>query len=280
VKSQAKRLFQDWFEVWEAEPGLHVIAEPFHHEDVKSYLIAGRDRAVLVDTGMGVGDIRQVVEALTSLPLSVLNSHSHWDHIGGNWRFSGGEIAIHRLEAEGLEHPSSPERVASFFTPESLSRPLPPETDPDHARIRPTKATRLLDGGETIDLGDRRLEIIHAPGHSPGGIVVVDRDSKLMLTTDVVYEAPLYAHLVGSNIADYLTTLALLEREAAWMERLYPSHNRTPIEPGLVAEARVALEAIVAGRPPDVVEGDRATHRFGAFSFYVRADDPALRGGA
>src|SRR5688572_30741691 len=95
-----RRLVQSWFEVWEIEPGVFAIEEPFHKERVKSYLVVGSGRAVLIDTGMGVGDISNVARSLTKLPVSVINSHAHWDHIGGNWRFS--EIAIHRSEAAAL----------------------------------------------------------------------------------------------------------------------------------------------------------------------------------
>ena len=76
-------LVQDWFRVWEDRPGIWVIEEPLHSECVKSNLIVGRDRAVLIDTGMGVGDIRKLVMELTRLPVTVVQSHAHNDHIGG-----------------------------------------------------------------------------------------------------------------------------------------------------------------------------------------------------
>jgi glyoxylase-like metal-dependent hydrolase (beta-lactamase superfamily II) len=272
IAEMTKLFYQEWFEVWEPEPGVHVIQEPHHSENVKSYLVLGDRRAVLIDTGMGIGDIKSVVDDLTKLPVTVLNSHAHWDHIGGNWRFD--EILIHRAEAEALGTPPAAARLRTFFSDQFLSAPLPDDCDLSTFEIRPSRATTLLDGGETIDLGGRTLRIIHAPGHSPGGIVVVDDDNKLLFTTDVAYASRLYAFLSHSNVGDYRETLARLEPIAAVMRALFPSHDATPIEPALVGQMRAAFDEVIAGRVPEQLEGDVALHEFGRFSIAVPARLP------
>src|ERR1700716_162819 len=73
-----------WFEVYRIRPGVFAIYEPHQFEEVISYLILGKRRALLFDTGLGVGAISQVVRQLTPLPITVLNSHTHFDHTGGN----------------------------------------------------------------------------------------------------------------------------------------------------------------------------------------------------
>ena len=75
---------EDWFRIVELEPGVTLIEEPWHHEHVKSYLITGTKRAVLLDADMGIGNLRGVVRGLTRLPVTVVLSHAHWDHIGGS----------------------------------------------------------------------------------------------------------------------------------------------------------------------------------------------------
>src|SRR6266700_5966665 len=77
-----------WFEVYRIRPGVFAIYEPHQQEEVISYLVLGTKKAVLFDTGMGISDIKKLVEHLTPLPVSVLNSHTHNDHVGDNWRFS------------------------------------------------------------------------------------------------------------------------------------------------------------------------------------------------
>src|SRR5258708_24952993 len=79
-----------WFEVYKIRPGVFAIYEAHQLEEVISYLIIGRDKALLFDTGMGISNIQAVVAGLTKLPVSVLNSHTHNDHVGDNWRFTDG----------------------------------------------------------------------------------------------------------------------------------------------------------------------------------------------
>src|SRR5437899_214882 len=93
-----------WFEVYRIRPGVFAIYEPHQSEEVISYLIMGRKRAVLFDTGMGISDIKKVTAELTQLPVSVVNSHTHNDHVGDNWRFSdvyGMDTAFTRESAKG-----------------------------------------------------------------------------------------------------------------------------------------------------------------------------------
>ena len=267
--SNEKHIHQDWFEVWEAEPGVHVIAEPFHFERVRSYLIEGADRAVLLDTGMGIGDIKAIVDELTDLPVTVLNSRAHWDHIGGNWRFD--QIMIHEAEAEDLSKSRPGGTIAHWFTDDLLSGPLPEGVTPENIEIKASHATTLLKGGEAIDLGGRVLEIVHTPGHSLGGVVVVDRSNGLLFTTDVAYLAPLYAYAPSANVAVYRNSLALLESIASDMRLALPSHDQTPFDPAKISEMRQAFDDILAGRTADEISGDIATHKFHEFSVMVPA---------
>nr|MDP9472148.1 MBL fold metallo-hydrolase [Chloroflexota bacterium] len=111
-------LVQGWFAVSAPEEGVFTIEEPLHEEQVKSYLVVGSERAILIDTGMGVGDIRTLVADLTDRPVTVVNSHVHWDHIGGNGLFA--EILIHPTEADVLRRGVPNERLRPNFTPDRL----------------------------------------------------------------------------------------------------------------------------------------------------------------
>jgi glyoxylase-like metal-dependent hydrolase (beta-lactamase superfamily II) len=245
---------------------LHVIAEPLHFEDVRSYLIEGNDRAILFDTGMGVGDIKTVVDELTMLPISVLNSHAHWDHIGGNWRFD--QIMIHGAEADDLSRTRS---LADKFPDNLLFGRLPTGIERKHLEVKASHATTLLSGGERIDLGGRILEIMHTPGHSPGGIVAVDHNNGIIFTTDVAYLAPLYAYAPTTNLVDYRRSLLEMERIASRMRVAYPSHNQTPFDPAKIKQMRLAFDSILEGRRPDGVDETIARHVFGEFSVLVPA---------
>src|SRR5436309_11482151 len=152
---------RSWFDVRRLEAGVHLVSEPGH---VNSFLIEGTRSAVLLDTGLGVGNIRAVAAELTGKPLLVVNSHYHFDHTGGNHQF--GEIAIHRVGAELLGRPA-PEGLAAAYmdytrrllqawgpykraddvyfhllTVERLIRPLPEQFDRGGSRIIPTRPQR------------------------------------------------------------------------------------------------------------------------------------------
>jgi glyoxylase-like metal-dependent hydrolase (beta-lactamase superfamily II) len=267
---------QGWFQIERLDDGIYAISEPFHVEEVRSHLVIGEERAMLIDTGMGVGDIRAVVGDLTNLPVTVVNSHAHWDHIGGNHRFD--EIVIHQAEAHKLPLGVGNERLRRAFAPEHLRRQPPEGFDIETFSIPPSVASLLLSGGERFDLGGRVVDVIHAPGHSPGGIVLFDQDRGQLLSTDVAYAGALYAFGVDANLADYRSTLAMLAEMAPDLKAVYPSHNAASIAPALLPLMRDGLDAAISGRTPDERIDGLAQHKFGEFSILVAMNDPETAG--
>ena len=142
---------QTWFEVYKVFEGVYAIYEPGQFEEVISYLILGQKESLLFDTGLGIGDIKKLVRELTELPIMVVNSHTHYDHIGGNYQFdsiytSSSHFAIDN--AKGRDHKS----VAEFVGEGWIWKSLPEGFDKDEYCIRPFKITNYLDDGDIIDL--------------------------------------------------------------------------------------------------------------------------------
>ena len=257
-------LEQGWFAVDTPAEGVWRIQEPLHDENVKSFLLAGTERAALIDTGMGVGDIGAVVARLTSLPVVVINSHAHWDHIGGNARFD--EIWIHEAEAAGLVNGVGNDVLQTWFAPERLRGPLPPGADPATIAYPPTPATGTLEGGEEIDLGDHCLEVIHAPGHSPGGICLWDERNRILFTTDVAYPCAL---LVDSrdDLAVYHRTLERLAALDPAPAMVLGSHCDVEMPVAMLAAQRDAIAAIMADESPGrELDGGVLRWEFNGFS--------------
>jgi len=262
-----------WFDVFESEPGIFIIAEPHHVERVKSALVVGDENAILIDTGMGVANIRDIVESLTTKPVVVVNSHAHWDHVGGNHLFD--EIWIHPAEAGELAKGYPNARIRGWFGPESLTGPLPEGVDPDTLAIAPSRATGLLREGQTFGLGNRTLEVLHCPGHSPGGIVLLDRVNGILFSTDVAYAGYLYAY-AGDWLQTYYQSLTRLANLAPDLHVLYPSHNERSISPSLLPRMADALAGIIAGRTPDSFNDDVAVYddsEVGVYLFPPRAEE-------
>lgn len=280
----------DWFAVEEVEPGTWLVGEPGH---VNCFLIEGTERAVLVDTGLGIADIASAAGALTDRPVLAVNTHSHSDHRGGNWRFA--DVAAHPLAAGTLTQPVDGDYLAGYlevaraqlaacerareaddrffhlFTATTRPRPLPedagrwavpagPEPDP-------------LADGERIGLGGRDLTVLHTPGHSPDSICLLDERAGLLFAGDTLITGDFWAHTPDTEIEVFAATLRKLADElAGQLSAIYPAHTlRYRARPAFLAAAADAFEAIAAGtsvgRPgTDLLLRPALRHEFAEFT--------------
>jgi glyoxylase-like metal-dependent hydrolase (beta-lactamase superfamily II) len=199
---------ENWYRTAPAGDGITHIWEPHIKEFYRCNIwhVRGRAHDMLVDSGMGVVSLRAQVRALAERPLTAVASHTHFDHIGCHHEFT--ERAVHRDEAELLAHPDRKATLADPYVTDDIFTALPPG-DYDSARyeVAPAAATRVLETGDVIDLGDRHIEVIHTPGHSPGGIMLFERDSGVLISGDTVYDGPLIDDAYHSDRAVYIATM-------------------------------------------------------------------------
>ncbi|MDR2725333.1 MAG: MBL fold metallo-hydrolase [Candidatus Adiutrix sp.] len=248
------RTASSWFEVYLMPCGGWAVYEPGHFQEVISFLFEGRDRSLLWDTGLGLGDMRALTESLTAKPLIVLNSHSHFDHMGGNWQFEAVHAADHPVARARITRGLGREAVAEHMSPDQFSRPLPPDFDPAGYEIRGAGYIPVSEG-RSFDLGGRVFEILATPGHSPDSLMLFDRENSILLTGDTFYPAALYTHLdagdgLASDFQTYRATMDRLARDYGRVRHLYCSHNE-PVQPGArLIEAAAAFEAVAAGNRP------------------------------
>ena len=262
-------LHQGWFAVTRPEPGVTMIGEPLHVEDPKSFLVEGNDRAVLLDTGIGVGDIGRLVRSLTDRPVTVVTTHAHWDHAGGNRHFR--DVSAPAGAHAALSAGWSDERMARALAETECTGPLPAGTDRGHAGIPPQTPGGTVSDGDTIDLGGRVLEVIAAPGHCPDLIVLIDRANGILFGTDAVYAAGLYAQSDDSDLPTYLATLRRLVALVPDLRVVYSSHGTVPFEPRLIIGMERAMVAVMSGRTAERTAFGGQYHDFGAFGIIVRA---------
>ena len=183
-------VFDPWFEVYRVAPNTMAIYEPHQSEETISYLILGKDKGLLLDTGMGISDIRKVTSELTPLPIIVVNSHTHDDHVGGNWQFPtvySMDTEFSRTNAKGSTADAQAE-----IAPGEICGDLPKGFDAKTYRTKPWTIARYIHDGDTIDLGGRTLEILSTPGHTPDAICLFDRANGLLFTGDTYYPAPIW----------------------------------------------------------------------------------------
>lgn len=271
--SSGKALSGGWFAVSQPEPHVFMIEEPRHRELVKSFLIVGEERAILIDSGMGVAPIRPLVKELTGRPVLIVTSHAHWDHIGGHHEFAPDtDVLIHPLEAKALGAGVAGERLRRWLAPESLLGPLPPGFDVASAAIPPSSATGMLHGGERLELGGRSLVVHPAPGHSPGLLVLVDEVNGILFSTDAAYAGDLYAQLPDSDLMAYQRTLEALAAMAPTLRTVLAAHGERQIAPHELVTMSAAVDDVIDGRRPDERHGGVAAHAFDGFRLLVSDD--------
>jgi len=218
-----------WWEQRRISGRITLFTEPHVAEFLRCNVwhIRGQGCDLVVDTGLGLAPLAPLLELSEHSQVMVVLTHSHADHAGGWDEFD--ERCVHHLEAEYLDPRTAvPDleslraadleqaerehmRDCGYDIPDCFVTALPAGfPDAETLPFRPATPTRLLDEGDRIDLGDRAFEILHLPGHSPGSIGLIDRDARLLLSGDAIYDGPLLDELPGSDIDAYLRTMARL----------------------------------------------------------------------
>lgn len=197
-----------WYQTRKIDDDITHIEEPYIKPFYRCNIwhVRGRKRDMLVDSGMGVVSLRAQVAQLSERPVLAVASHTHFDHIGCHHEFS--ERAVHADEAELMASPGRKEVLIDPYVTDDIFTALPPGDYSSTAyAVEPAPATRVLADGDVIDLGDRRFEVLHTPGHSPGSIMLFERESGVLLSGDTVYDGPLIDDAWHSDLDQYLASM-------------------------------------------------------------------------
>jgi glyoxylase-like metal-dependent hydrolase (beta-lactamase superfamily II) len=288
-----------WFAIRPLESDIYLVAEPMH---VNSFLIVDGDESALLDTGLGLSDIKEATRRLWVAEPRVVNTHHHFDHVGGNHLFS--RRAIHALGAPLLKSGASLDWAQGFgeFSIEmykafqtyveldreyfgliddvSYMRPLPDGFDPAAWSIHVAPATDLLREGDVVECGRHRLHVVHTPGHSPDSICLIDEYSGALFCGDTVNTGPMLAELPTSDLDDYQRSTRRLASEfSSEAKVLYMCHGpRYWAPPEYLDHVADGFEAVVdddvdAQPIEDFFGANVREASFGDFSIIFTADE-------
>jgi len=195
------------------------------NDGVRLFLLAGTQKALLIDSGMNLNSAREIASGLTGLPLSLLNTHADRDHIGSNEQFD------------------------AFF--------MHPAEEPVYRRSGKPGAIIPIREGDSLNLGDRELRIIHLPGHTPGSIAVLDVQNRVLISGDPVQvHGRIFMFGDHRNMKDYISSLEHLKGFADQFDEIWPSHADIPISPVVIQRlydgAQAVLDGAIQGKPVEL----------------------------
>lgn len=253
---------ENWFTVEKIDDNTYGISEYKHWEETHCYLLCGTERAVLIDTGLGIGNSRKVVDSLTSLPVLVVTTHVHWDHIGGHKDFD--HIAVHKAEREWLSNrfPIPLQAVKRNLTCKPCD--FPKEFALDDYRVFKGEADVVFEDGESFDLGDRRLTAIHTPGHSPGHCCFYEADRQYLYSGDLIYKGCLDAFYPTTDPWQFYQSVQRIKKLK--VKRVLPAHHQLLISVGMIDEIEEAFSLLA--RQGNLEQG-KGIFDFGDFQIHI-----------
>ncbi len=219
--------------------------------NVYMYLVAGENKAVLIDAGYGTIPLDEIVSSLTDLPVTVLCTHGHFDHIGGLGFFP--TVLMHRSDRDLYhQHRLEVRQIApNCIAPESIE-----ELD-------------WFDGSITLDLGNRTLEVFPVPGHTKGCVAILDVERRQLFTGDTCCKA---AVLLNFDHSADLTTfrnsiLSILEKQDRY-DTTWPSHHAKPVALDIPLQFREAADLLLSG----MAQGTEIPSPFGTTRMFPYKD--------
>ena len=198
------------------------------------YLLEGRERALLIDTGYGCGDLRKYVERLMAKPIVVVNTHGHPDHTGGNgwWQ----EVHMHSDAAADIANmPPLPGRRQLLW--------------PDYTKV-------FVEEGFLFDLGGRVVEVIEIPAHASGSIALLDRGTCMLFSGDEIEAGQVLLFDYHANdraafmvkVENHLHNMLKLKSRETEFSFICPSHNGAPIALSHIDDFIELDRALLEGR--------------------------------
>ena len=258
-----------WFEVYKVAPDVLAIYEPHQSEETIGYLILGQKRALMFDTGMGIGDLKSLIAQLTHLPIIVLNSHTHNDHVGDNWQFDtvyGMDTDFTRQNARGSRADAQAE-----ISPGEVCGNLPAGFDRNAYATKPWKSAKYIRDGERIDLGGRTIEVIATPGHTPDAITLFDRANGLLFTGDTYYPGAIWIYRPETDLAAYGNSVHRLAALAPQVKIVLGAHNVPVASPAVLEQLAVAYDKVRAGQVTSEPAGEgKLIYKVQGIAFLMR----------
>ena len=254
-----------WFTVEKIDEKTFAISEYGHYEKVHSFLLIGEKKAALIDTGLGIGNIKEITDSITNLPIEVITTHAHWDHIGGHKYFEN--IYVHEKDYEWLRDgiPIPLNVIKSFVIKEPILKHFPKDFTIDNYTLFKSEKLNSIKDGHEFDLGGRLLKVLHTPGHSPGHICIFDKTMGYLFTGDLIYKGTLFAFYPSTNPEEFALSVQRLSKIKG-IKKILPSHNDLKVEVNLIDKVDEAFNEL---KTKKLLKQGSGIFDFGDFKIHI-----------
>ena len=228
-----------WFTIDEIDKETFIISEYRHWEETHCYLLNGTEYSLLIDTGLGICNIHEEVLKLTDKPIIAIATHIHWDHVGGHKYFP--EFYAHSDELNWLngEFPLTMDQIKNMVVDRC---DLPEDYDINKYEFFQGCPTRVLKDKDKIDIGERCIQVLHTPGHSPGHMCFWEEGCGYLFTGDLVYKDTLFAYYPSTDPVAYLNSLERIS--SLPVARVFPAHHTLDIQPEILIRMRDVFQQL------------------------------------
>lgn len=230
---------RDWFTIDKLDTDTYIISEYRHWEETHCYLLNGNKYSLLLDTGLGICNIYDEVIKLTDKPVIAVATHIHWDHIGGHKYFP--DFYAHGEELDWLDggFPLSIETIRNMVIDRC---DLPENYDVNTYEFFQGTPSRVLRDLDKIDIGGRKIQVIHTPGHSPGHMCFWEEERGYLFTGDLIYKDTLFAYYPSTDPKAYCASLEKVSKLP--VKAVFPAHHTLDIKPEIILRMRDALRQL------------------------------------
>jgi hydroxyacylglutathione hydrolase len=237
----AEKKAESWFKAVKVAEGVWCISD---NGSDNIYLVEGKKKALLIDTGLGAARLSEFVRTITKKPLMVVNTHGHPDHAGGNYQFR--TIYAHPADFGSIRQSETKESRAQSLANMAQGKTASDTVPLDEAIKAKEEELLPVKGGFAFELGGRKLEVIETPGHTPGEIVLLDSKNKQVFTGDNDNIMVWLFLPASSPLEVYLQSLRMLGKRTNEFKTIYPGHG-SPLPGSFIGEQIRCVESILDG---------------------------------
>lgn len=195
----------DWIKINE-------ITYRYEDKGVRFFLLIGKEYALLLDSGMQVHNAKELAQQVTGLPVKLFNTHADPDHVGSNEEFD--EIMMNPAELVNYRKPHTSQNIIPVYD------------------------------GDIIDIGDRPLQAIALPGHTPGSTALLDLNSGMLFSGDPVQDGKIFMFGPMRELSAYILSLKRLLTFADRITAIYPCHGTCPVGTDIIEKLIQGAEKV------------------------------------